>query len=177
MLPCPSQGPRNSLLPSRVCKTMKQLFLHSPLPRKIKHNAIAGFPEMLILIQDVSDEVASYPDAFISSQAYVGVSTSPYSCPYVLFGEWKVWADRGTFDSSFLCQATPPRTGRAFSLLCGSFPYLHCVLILPTLWLFHGQPSKLWFLSCKRPILGILRKPFSFLCYSGFEDYCPSKGF
>lgn len=132
---------------------------------------------MLILIQDVSDEVASYPDAFISSQAYVGVSTSPYSCPYVLFGEWEVWADRGTFDSSFLCQATPPRTGRAFSLLCGSFPYLHCVLILPTLWLFHGQPSKLWFLSCKRPILGILRKPFSFLCYSGFEVYCPSKGF
>lgn len=130
----------------------------------MKHNAITGFPEMFILIQDVPDEVAPYPDAFRSFQAYVGVSTSPYSCSHALFGEWKGWGDRGTFYSSFLWPAPPLRTGRAFSLLCGSFPYLHCVLILPILWLFCGQPSKLWFLSYKSPILGILRKPFSFSC-------------
>ena len=68
----------------------------------MKHNATMGFPEMFILIQDVPDEVAPYPGAFRFSQANVGVSTRPYSCPHALFGEWEGWGDKVTFASSFL---------------------------------------------------------------------------
>ena len=47
---------------------------------------------------------------------------------------------------------------------CRGPPSLRGVLILPTLCLFHGQPSKLRFLFYKSPTLGILRKAFAFPC-------------
>lgn len=48
----------------------------------MKHNAITGFPEMLVLIQDVPDEVAPSPDAFRSS-----TSPSPAPMPYLESGK------------------------------------------------------------------------------------------
>lgn len=84
----------------------------------MKHDAMAGSSEMLVLFQNVPGEVITYPDVFRFSQVHVGVSTIPNFCPCALFGGRERWGDRGTFVSSFLFDQFHIPELEGYSLSC-----------------------------------------------------------
>lgn len=97
----------------------------------MKHKAMAGSSEMLILIQDVSSDVVIPPDAFRFSEAHVGVSAIPYFCPHALFGGREGWGGKGTIVSFFLFDQLHFLELEGCSLSCvWELPDLRCVLFL-----------------------------------------------
>ena len=156
VLPCLSQAPRNCPLPSREHKSVRLTSPYFFCVQKMKANAVAG----------------SWNTRSNSGCAWWGghlpqcfqVLPSPSGCFYhaFLWPPCLIWrvGRVGLASSSF----TSLNWQGVSSLMCRGPPSLHWFFILPTLWLYHGQPSKLWFLFYESPTLGILRKTFAFPC-------------